>query len=205
MGKINIPRRTRMSERRLATLATLPVHHDDPPDGIEDAYERSAFGHGWRDYDRDGEDARAEVLIAFHRPGRSKVEIVKDGDRVVSGRWRCRFSRDWYTDAGLLDIDHLVPLKAAWIAGAHAWDRDRCQRFANGQGVRSLRRGWLIPVDRSLNRSKGAKRPHEWMPPAERYHLNYAAEWIDTKSYWGLGVTAAERDALEAALLKIEV
>jgi len=29
------------------------------------------------------------------------------------------------------DIDHIVPLKEAWEAGAHAWTADRRKEFAN--------------------------------------------------------------------------
>ena len=202
MARLNLGRRRLTSRRFLEKLAELPVYEPDP--AVVDAYERSEFGHGWRDYDRDGEGTRAEVLIDFHRPGpRNRYPLRMDGDRVAAGRWRCRFSRDWIFDAGELDIDHVVPLKDAWIAGAHAWDDDRRARYSNGQGVRSLRRSWLSPVTASLNRSKGARRPDEWMPPAERYHLNYAALWIATKRYWRLGVTAPERAALGAALGKI--
>ena len=196
-------RRVRASEKGLRLLAALPDYTPDA--AIADAYERRAFGSGWRDYDGDGEDARAEVLLAFHRGGRRKVPIEMDGDRVVAGRWICRFSHEEVLAAGELDIDHLVPLREAWVSGAHAWERDRAARYANGQGVRSLRRGWLIPVLAGLNRSKGAKRPDEWMPPSERYHVHYAREWVEAKHYWKLAVLPSERDALIEALAKVEI
>lgn len=189
--------RKRRSRRCLKALAALPVYTEG---ANEDTYERREFGHGWYDLDKDGEDARAEVLIAFHLPGRKRVRLAMDGKRVVSGRWRCRFSGDWFEDAGDLDIDHLVPLKDAWMSGAHAWDLERRKRYANGYGIRSMRRGYLIPVTASLNRQKGAKAPHEWMPPRGPYRFKYAAEWVETKKYWGLAVCKAEAAALKRAL-----
>ena len=204
MKRLNLKRRAATAARASALLEALPTYAPDP--AVIDAYERSEFGHGWRDYDRDGEDARAEALIAFHLPGRrNRYQLVIDGGRVVSGRWRCRFTRDFIFDAGDLDIDHIVPLKEAWVSGASAWDDDRRARYSNGQGVRSNRRSWLLPVTASHNRAKGARRPDEWMPPLERHHLNYAALWIATKRQWSLGVTAAERAALRVALGKVEV
>ena len=192
-----------MSGQYFDHLAKLADYKPDPV--IADKYERHEFGYGWADADSDGQDERAEVLIDFHRPGRRGVALVLDGERVVSGRWMCRFSRRWFTDAAALDVDHVVPLREVWISGGSAWDRDRRRNYANGRGIRSKRRSWLLPVDASLNRSKGARGPAEWLPPADRYCLNYAALWVGTKKYWGLSVTADERAALEVALRKIEV
>ena len=198
MGK----RRVRKQSKALALLAEL--HDYDPAVAwCNEDYERKAFGYGWKDYDKDGEDTRAEVLIAYHRPGRKKVEVEFDGNRVVSGRWLCRWSGDTVTNARDLDIDHLVPLKEAWVSGACMWDKEKRERYANGQGIRTLRRGWLVPALAGLNRSKGARRPDEWMPPNEHHHLWYAAEWIEAKHYWKLGIQQTERDALIEALDKL--
>ena len=179
-------------EVALRRLALLPIHVESH----RDSYRRSEFGSGWRNTEAEGADARAETLIAWHRPGRAGVELQKVGDRVVYGRWRCRFSGDWITIASDLDIDHLVPLAEAWESGAWEWDRDRRVRYANGVGIRTWRRGWLLPVTASLNRAKGARDPAEWLPPNERYRANYAADWIAAKTYWGMSVDSAEKAAL---------
>ena len=184
------------ARRRLARLET--VEHTE---AIEEAYERRAFGSGWKDLDGDGQDERAEILILFHRK-RGTLEFATDAERrVVSGLWFCRFTGEFFTDAGDLDIDHMVPLKAAWLAGAHAWDKERREQYANGFGIRSKRRrAWLLPVSSSANRSKGARGPDEWLPTRTDYHQRYAALWVRVKDYWSLSVTAAERAALETIL-----
>lgn len=198
------PRRVKYRKRRaklaLKRLATLTVR---PDDAAIPTYERSEFGHGWDDVDGDGQNERAEVLINFHRPGPGKVALdfgTVHERRVVSGRWRCRFSGEHVTDATKLDIDHLVPLAEAWESGAHQWDKDRRERYANGVGVRSNKRSWLLPVQASLNRSKGKKRPDEWMPPNERYLLHYACDWILTKHHWGMSVSKTEAAYLKSVL-----
>ena len=195
-------RRLKKREKALRLLDELPYFATVASICKED-YTRSAFGYGWKDYDKDGEDARAEVLIAYHRPGREKVELQLVGGRVVYGRWLCRWSGEIVTVARDLDVDHLVPLKEAWVTGACMWEKERRERYANGLGIKSLRRGWLVPALAGLNRSKGAKRPDEWMPPNEHHHLWYAAEWIEAKHYWKLGVQSTERVALIEALDKI--
>lgn len=190
----------RIRTTALKRLAKLPTVEHDP--AIEAAYSRSSFSHGWKDNDGDGQDERQEALIRYHR-GRKAVLVYETADerRVASGEWFCRFTGFVFTDPSDLDIDHFVPLKAAWLAGAHAWDKDRRSQYSNGYGIKSKkRRSWLIPVSASANRSKGAKGPDEWLPPREEYHLNYAATWIRTKTYWKLSVTAAERAALTAIL-----
>ena len=183
--------------RRLAALET--VEHTE---AVEESYYRSQYGSGWKDNDGDGQDERQETLIRYHDKRRGgEIVLEPDGDRVESGLWFCRFTGEWFTDPSEMDIDHFVPLKAAWLAGAHAWERDRRVQYSNGWGIKSTkRRSWLIPVDSSANRSKGARGPEEWLPPRKEYLVNYAATWIRTKSYWGLSVTAAERAALEGVL-----
>lgn len=183
--------------KRLAKLKT--VEHDP---AVEASYMRGNFGHGWKDNDKDGQDERQECLIRYHETRRADLTFETSAERrVESGSWFCKFTGETFTDPGDLDIDHFVPLKAAWLAGAHAWDKDRLSQYSNGWGIRSTRRrSWLIPVSASANRSKGAKGPDEWMPPRVAYYVNYAATWIRTKAYWKLSVTAAERVALEDML-----
>ena len=191
---------SRATRKALAQLEKLTVRPTGP---VFPLYSRSRFGSGWRDNDGDGQNERAEALILWHRPGRSRValEFATDRERrVVSGRWRCRFSGDWLRQASEIDIDHVVPLAEAWASGAHAWSPERRVRYANGFGIRSKRRSWLLPVTNSLNRSKGAKRPDQWMPPREEYAAHYAGLWIATKAYWGLSVCQAEKEALERIL-----
>jgi len=183
----------------LRRLAMLPIIEHDP--AIEEAYERSAFGHGWDDLDKDGQNARAEALILFHRQGRTPLRFATDDERrVVEGWWKCRFTGKMFTDASALDIDHIVPLHHAWVSGASYWTEQRRERYANGYGIKNRRRSWLVPVSASANRSKGAKGPSEWWPPNRRYWKQYAALWVATKRYWALSVTKAEHDALAAML-----
>ena len=192
---------SRQAKKYLIILTKKLTRYSIDP-AVVDSYERSEFGHGWKDFDRDGEDARAEVLIQFNRSGgkANLYPIVKDGNRVVSGRWWCRFSQKFYTDASEIDIDHLVPLKEAWVSGAHTWTDEQREKYANGLGIKSKKNSWLLPVCRSLNRSKGSKRPDQWLPPVKDYHVQYACAWIHAKRYWTLGVIDSEYATLKQIL-----
>lgn len=167
----------------LASLLAQLVIEEEFPSG----YERDLFRH-WIDADRDGCDARREVLIL------EAVSAPEVGDdcSITGGSWYSAFDGVTTEDPSLFDIDHLVPLKEAWDSGAHAWDADRRRAFANDLDLPQA----LIAVSRSSNRSKGADDPADWLPPLVSYHCQYIEDWMVVKIKWELSVDAREFDAL---------
>jgi hypothetical protein len=167
----------------LASLLAQLVIEEEFPSG----YDRDLFRH-WIDADRDGCDARREVLIleAVIAPK------VGDGCSLTGGSWYSAFDGVTTEDPSLFDIDHLVPLKEAWDSGAHAWDSDRRRAFANDLDLPQA----LIAVSRSSNRSKGADDPSDWLPPLVSYHCQYIEDWMVVKNEWELSVDAREFSAL---------
>lgn len=140
-----------------------------------DSYERSAFGHGWDDADGDCQDSRAEALITASN---TTVRFATDkGCRVVTGRWISPFTGNVIQNSSDIDIDHVVPLKWAWERGADSWSRAKREKFAN-----DLVNLW--PVELSLNRSKGAQPPNEWLPPAGR--CGYVARFLRIVKHYEL-------------------
>jgi hypothetical protein len=156
---------------------------------FEGGYDRDLFPH-WIDADRNGCDARREVLIveAVVRP------VVGERCSLTGGSWYSAFDGVTITNASDVDIDHMVPLKEAWDSGAHAWDRDRRRAFANDLDLPEA----LIAVSQSSNRSKGAKDPAEWLPPLVSYHCQYVRDWMVVKIKWELSVDAREFNALRS-------
>ncbi|KAF5327557.1 hypothetical protein D9619_004286 [Psilocybe cf. subviscida] len=125
--------------------------------------------------------------------------LKRDGASVVtdsscastSGRWVSPYDGVSTSLASDLDIDHVVPLKEAWVSGARNWDNAKRQAFAN-----DLTRPQLIAVTDSLNQAKGDKDPAEWMVPLASYRCTYVRAWIQVKYYYGLSVDSAEKAAL---------
>ena len=149
-------------------------------------YERSAFGHGWDDADGDCENSRAEALIATST---TEVRFADEKRcRAVTGRWMSPFTGKVIQNSNKIDIDHVVPLKWAWERGADSWTRAKRERFANDPVN-------LWPVELSLNRSKGAKGPDEWLPPAGQ--CGYVARFVRIVKQYGL-----ERRSDEAQWLR---
>jgi hypothetical protein len=95
------------------------------------------------------------------------------------------------TDPQALDIDHMVPLAAAWRSGAAKWTDEQRKDFAN-----DLTRPQLFAVSLQSNRAKGDQDPSTWKPPSHTYWCTYANNWITVKTFYKLSVTQAEKTAL---------
>ena len=160
-------------------------------------YVRQDWKH-WVDADRDCQNTRAEVLIdeslipvSFAAAPSGSREC-----RVAGGQWLDPFTGDTFTDAGGLDVDHLVPLANAHRSGGWTWNAGRKERFAKSLSDANH----LVAVSASANRAKGDKGPEGWQPPDRGYHCQYAQDWIKVKDEWELTATAAEWVALEGML-----
>ncbi|PPR03593.1 hypothetical protein CVT26_006134 [Gymnopilus dilepis] len=107
-----------------------------------------------------------------------EVVLMRDGTNVVtnsacsptSGNWVSPYDGVPTTLASDLDIDHLVPLKEAWLSGARDWTPAQREAFANDLTrpqlvavtdkyvdfmILILEIEFLILPQRSLNDSKG--------------------------------------------------
>lgn len=166
----------------------------EPSKGLP-AYSRRDWKH-WVDSDGDCQDTRAEVLI--DESAATPTFATDRGCRVIAGEWAGLYTGQTFSDAGELDIDHLVPLKNAHLSGGWQWDAERKEDYANSMEADYH----LVAVYKRENRAKGARGPEEWQPPEESYHCLYALQWIGVKAAWELTATAAEWAALEGMLSK---
>jgi len=161
-------------------LAALKV----APNGSMSGYSRDRFPH-WTGQGG-GCDTRDVVL---KRDGQN-VKTTTDC-KITSGGWLSLYDGKTFTDPQQLDVDHMVPLAAAWRSGASKWTDDQRSQFAN-----DLTRPQLLAVSASSNRAKGDQDPSQWKPPNHDYWCTYAERWIAVKAYWQLTVTQAEQTAL---------
>ncbi|KAJ6504726.1 hypothetical protein C8R47DRAFT_967947 [Mycena vitilis] len=126
--------------------------------------------------------------------------LKRDGTNVVvstacaatSGNWVSPYDGVATTLASDLDIDHVVPLKEAWLSGARDWTAAQREAFAN-----DLTRPQLVAVTDNLNESKGV---HHYVtgfvPPLASYVCTYIRAWITVKHYYDLTIDSAEKTAL---------
>ena len=141
-------------------------------------YNREDWGN-WIDEDGDGLNTRHEVLAE-----ESLIKPVISNNKVVSGKWFDKYTGKYFTNPSDLDIDHLVPLKNAYISGASNWSKKKKSRYYNY--LKSDNH--LIAVSKSANRNKSDKSPVDWLPPNEEYQCEYVREWFKIKTAWGLAI-----------------
>lgn len=138
----------------------------------------------------DNRDSRAEALIDTSTT-RVRFADNEKRCRVVTGRWVSPFTGEVIQNASNIDIDHLAPLRWAWDRGASGWTDEERLRFAND-------RVNLLPVEASLNRSKGAKAPDEWLPPEGQ--CGYVARFVRVVKIYDLTPKAQETTAFNRML-----
>lgn len=155
-------------------------------------YDRDYFRH-WIDADRDGCDARREVLIAEA----VVAPVIGDRCELIGGSWYSAFDGVTTEDDSSFDVDHMVPLKEAWQSGAHAWSAERRQAFANDLDLPEA----LIAVSASSNRSKSDRDPADWLPLLTSYRCDYLEDWLKVKVKWELSVDQREFQAMRDVLL----
>jgi len=121
--------------------------------------------------------------------------VVNSACAATSGSWYSPYDGATWTVASDLDIDHVVPLKNAWISGAWAWTTAKRESYAN-----DLTDPQLIAVTDNVNQSKSDKSPDSWKPPLTSYYCTYARMWVRVKYVWNLTVTSAEKSAVTSML-----
>lgn len=129
--------------------------------------------------------------------------LKRDGTNVVtnsscasvSGSWFSPYDGATWFAASDVDIDHIVPLAAAWRTGASSWTTAKRQQFAN-----DLSGPQLIAVTDNVNQAKGDQTPATWKPPRTTYWCTYAKMWTHSKFRWTLTINSAEKSALTTML-----
>lgn len=180
------------------TLASAPfptgrLLYDAPPSLPQRTtvlgYDRLEFGPGWGRHSGTSCDTRAVVLAdAFGQD--CAVPWMSWSAQDVSQ------VRDPYTGAPLapgdVEIDHILPVSAAWDLGAHAWTPAQRAAFYNDTAN-------LIAVSASANQAKGDKLPSEWMPPDRRAGCGYGVRMVAVAKQYALPLPEADVRAVKRA------
>lgn len=177
-----------------ARAALTQIRRVEP--AIEIAYDRvSDFGAPWTDVDQNGCDTRNDIL---GRDLTSVSRTIPENPCAVSSG----VLNDPYTgttiqfdrhDALTVQIDHLIPLHAAWQLGAWRWSNVRRVAFANDPRE-------LVAVSGVANQDKSDALADRWRPKNHGAWCVYAINSVAVHSDYTLGVTASEASALTQML-----
>jgi hypothetical protein len=197
-GPTRVPAGTLDAAAARATVLTLRP----APKGTLTGYQRSCatgsacvFGPAWADVDHNGCDTRNDILRrdltgVQAQPGTHDCVVVLGTLADPYTGVSIAFEK---ARAGLVQIDHVVPLAAAWAQGAANWTKDERQAFANDPGN-------LLATGGATNESKGDSTADEWVPPNTAFGCSYARIIITVKQRYQLTVTATEVAALQRLL-----
>ncbi|MBF4460496.1 HNH endonuclease family protein [Pseudoclavibacter sp. VKM Ac-2867] len=154
-------------------------------------YDRDLFKH-WSDPDGNGCDARNDMLQ------RDLTNVVlRDGSDCIVERGTLNdrytgeaipFTRGVAT-SGAVQIDHIIPLAAAWTGGANEWDATQREAFANDPMN-------LQAAEGRANSAKGMRLASEWMPTNTAFHCTYLAQMTNVLKAYDLGITPIDQDAI---------
>ncbi|MET1033773.1 MAG: HNH endonuclease family protein [Arthrobacter sp.] len=177
----------------LAQLEGIEVKGRAPKTG----YDRDLFGSGWKDPDRNGCDARNDILRRDLRDTTAKPGT--HGCVIATGVLRDPFTgrtigfvRGQGTSTQV-QIDHLVALSDAWQKGAQRMTAEERLVFANDPLN-------LLAVDGPTNASKGDGDAATWLPPNKGFRCDYVARQTAVKAKHGLWMTRTEHDAIQRVL-----
>ncbi len=186
------------NEENFTTLKTQILnllnfeHHKDTFGTSAEPYQRIKHFGTWLRNEQTCLNTRADVLA---RDSQEEVTYSNGGRgcTVSTGVWDDPYTGDQYTQAADIQIDHVVPLKNAFVSGASKWSYQHRCLYANFLGNNYH----LMSVDGNENMKKSDKGPENYMPPNPSYQCAYVQRWISIKLIWGLGLNPNETEAIQ--------
>jgi len=182
--------------RALAVSLLRWTLHPESPGIPREKYNRIMhFGRWVNDpTDKNCYNTRAKVLI------RDSVAPVSFKQRnhclVENGGWYDPYEGKDVSTSRDIQIDHMVPLKNAYVSGAWEWDfQTRCM-YANFMGNEFH----LISASGRENMRKGDRSPDQYMPPNLAYRCEYLENWLKIKLIWKLKLTPSEVEAIRSGI-----
>lgn len=135
-------------------------------------------------------EAGSLVLLDIHK---NETSDKSQACSIKQGKWLDPYSDAVITNPTQVDLDHTVPLAAAFRAGGYKWATKGKETFANDASH-------LVVTSRKQNRTKGDKTPSQWMPENIKAHCDYSKIYISTMYKYELGISNEDRVALDKGL-----
>lgn len=177
----------------IVNLLRWTLHNEELQEPLERYMRKLHFGRWINDpADDTCMNTRARVLV---RDSQGPVAFRNGRQCVVdTGVWDDPYAGVQVKTAKEIQIDHMVPLKNAYISGAWQWDyKTRCL-YANYMGYKNH----LVAAGGRENMSKGDRAPDKYLPSNQNYRCQYIKDWLAVKLIWKLTMTPSEVDGIQA-------
>lgn len=184
------PAGTLTPDAALDALDSLPLREA----GERGDYERDAFGQSWKDVEDNGCGQRDDILT------RDLVEAaVRLGSAcvIVSGTltdpWSGEVVLFAKAEASEVQVDHVLPLREIWDAGAWAWTPQDRELAANDLGN-------LVASSAAVNSSKSDDTAEDWQPTRADSGCLYSRMVVTIRDRYTLALTEPETLVLDELL-----
>lgn len=186
---------------RAAELSLLQwTKHSGDPEAPSEPYNRKNHFGTWVNDPTDTTcfNTRAKTLI---RDSEDEVTFKeKNHCSVKSGKWIDPYTGTLKTSTADIQIDHVVPLKHAYLSGAAQWSPMKRCLYANFLGNKFH----LLAVDGHENMKKGDRAPDRYLPPNNQYVCNYLENWLRIKLIWNMTLNPVEAAAIDEAFQRYD-
>ena len=173
------------------------IAHDQALPAAAEPYARKKHFGTWMVDSRGNNcyNTRARALI---RDASGQVSFNPSAQCTVeAGQWHDPYTGSTFDMAKDLQIDHVVPLKNAYMSGAAAWSPSKRCAYANFLAADYH----LLSVSGHENMSKGDKSPAEYLPPNATFDCDYIQRWLKIKMIWGMVMGPNEAQGISNALI----
>lgn len=158
-------------------------------------YNRSEHFGGWirRKTSESCLNTRGKVL---ERDSLVPVQDSLKACSVTEGVWLDPYTGLKLFKSADIQIDHLIPLKNAYISGADAWSFEKRCLFSNFLGSSYNLQAIWGPE----NSKKSDKSIERYLPPQVKFQCQYISEWLKVKYIWKLGLNPYEADVVRKVI-----
>ncbi len=161
-------------------------------------YDRNKFKH-WTKHDTDAGrmDSRQRCMYdacLTDDKGNKYCEVVEG--RVTKFIIVCSYTGMVLRDQNKIDVDHVIPLKAAWLRGADTWTAEKREAFANDPLN-------LLAVLYSSNRQKSANGLFNWIPANIHNGEQYLNQMREVAEKYSIEIQPQDKAAYDFLLAKL--
>lgn len=129
--------------------------------------------------------SRNKFLTQSHWNAARHYLIIKN--ETPKHTWICEYSGKEILESRFVDIDHIVPLKYAWMHGANHWDKEKRNQLSTDYEN-------LVIASEHENRSKGDDGLLTYLPKINKNF--YVTQWEKVCSKYGIKLSEKEKSII---------